>query len=92
MPTSRCPIVRPQTSKYGPRVNDYHSFDGNTMRAVCRHCGQTRRQAQCKEFDRFWDEDSDAAAGRPPPHERFDAAPPNPARWASVTSLLSGGL
>lgn len=88
MPTSRCPIVRPQTSKYGPLVNDYHSFEGNTMRAICRHCGQTRKQAQARENDRFWSDDPDASAGRPPPHERFET-PLSPERWASVTALLS---
>lgn len=85
MPTSRCPIVRPQASKYGPLVNDYHSFDGNAMRAVCKHCGQTRRACQIREFDRY----NGGGYGDPPPHERFNAAPPNPERWASVTSLLA---
>lgn len=85
MPTSRCPVVRPQTSKYGPLINDYHSFEGNTMRATCRHCGQTRREAQIRDYDRYGGED---AAGRAPPHERFDAPPMNPDRWASVTALL----
>ncbi len=88
MPTTRCPVVRPQASKYGPLVNDYHSFEGNTMRAVCRHCGQTRKECQTAKHDRFWGEGMEAAAGRAPPHERFDA-PLNPDRWASVTSLIS---
>jgi hypothetical protein len=88
MSTSRCPIVRPQTSKYGPKFNDYHSFDGNTMRATCRHCGQTRKQCQTAEHDRFWGEDMDAAAGRAPPHERFHA-PRDPQRWPSVQRALA---
>lgn len=87
MATSRCPVVRPQTSKYGPLVNDYHSFDGNAMRALCRHCGQSRRQAQTTQHDRFYSDDMESAAGRPPPHERFEA-PLYPDRWAGVTHLL----
>jgi len=87
MPTSRCPIVRPQTSKYGPLVNDYHSFEGNTMRAVCRHCGQTRKACQTTQHDRFYSDDMDAAAGRAPPHERFDAVTV-PTRWDSVMAAL----
>lgn len=87
MPTSRCPIVR--LGYLGKHVNDYHSFQGNTVSAICRHCGQTRRQAQSSQHDRFWGDDMDEAAGRPPPHERFDSAPPNPNRWAFVTRLLT---
>jgi hypothetical protein len=87
MPTSRCPVIRPQAAKYGPKVNDYHSFQGNRMSAICRHCGQTRRQAQSSQHDRFWGEDMDAAAGRPPPHERFDSVT-MPTQWTSIIGFL----
>lgn len=88
MPTSRCPIVRPQFGWAGARgfTTDYHSWpkDGGP----CRFCGQPRKQTKTTQHDRFWGEDEQSVAGRAPPHERFDAAPLKPDRWASVTSLL----
>lgn len=86
MPISRCPVVR--LGYLGKHVNDYHSFQGNVMSAVCKHCGQTRRQSQASQHDRFWDDDMDAAAGRPPPHERFDTVPKSPYRWNNITTIL----
>lgn len=99
MPTSRCPIVRPQAEPYGSQgfTTDYHDWRGEA--GYCKFCGVSRRDARTDvetrprhgwrglEVDRAEREFQAILAARP----RLDGLPhtPNPERWASVTSLLA---
>lgn len=98
MPTSRCPIVRPQAGTYGARgfTTDYHDWRGDS--GCCKFCGVSRASAQVKVESRprrGWrglevfqaeQELEQILAERPRSLIPFT---PNPERWASVTSLLA---
>lgn len=98
MPTTRCPVVRPQAGSYGARgfTTDYHDWSGDG--GCCKFCGVLRRNAHTKvearprlgwrglETYRAEREFEEIMASRP----RREGLPysPNPDRWASVTQLL----
>lgn len=99
MPTSRCPVVRPQAGAYGVSgfTTDYHDWSGDA--GSCKFCGVSRAGAQVKvevrprlgwrgiEADRAEREFGDIMAARP--YRSPIPYTPNPERWANVTSLLA---
>lgn len=72
MPTSRCPVVRPQKPPYQWKTTDYHDWTDGT--GFCRFCGQARKETQVDVLlrERHWDDED---------------APP-PFAWPSVMSAM----
>lgn len=100
MPTSRCPVVRPQAEPYGSRgfTTDYHDWHGEAGR--CKFCGVSRTAArttveerplrlgwQGLEVDRVRREFEQILVAR-----QADGVPysPDPNRWANVIQLMHG--
>lgn len=101
MPTTRCPVVRPQAGSYGVIgfTTDYHDWSGDGGR--CKFCGVLRADAQTKAETRPRWSDWRGAEAHDAEREfglvmsmrrvREGLLPysPSPDRWASVTALLA---
>lgn len=98
MPTSRCPIVRPQSGSYGARgfTTDYHDWSGDG--GHCKFCGVSRAGAKVDietrprlgwrglEVFQAEQELEQILSERP---RSLIPYTPNPDRWGNITRLLA---